>query len=275
MSLLRNIVLVLLLSTIASGVARAQTSDLPLDFKGVGLVERLGEVLPMEARFTDSNGNDVVLGKYFGSQKPVVINLVYHNCPMLCSIVLESLTETLKDLAWAPGENFEVLTVSFGAGETPEMAARAKDRVLAKLGKAEADEGWHFLVGDEENILALTDALGFTFKWMESTGEYAHPSALVFVSDEGVVTRYIHGIEYSATKVRRAIVEASEGKVGSALDQILLYCYRYDPASNSYVLHATNLMKLGGLLTLLLIGLGLFVFWRRESRNQKENLNQV
>ena len=192
---------------------------------------------------------------------------------MLCSIVLESFTETLKRLPWTPGEEFKVLTISFSAVETAEMASQAKDRILLKLGKPEAASGWHFLTGSQESIDALTGSVGFQFKWVESTQEYAHPSALIFLSGDGLITRYINGVNYPSADVRRALVEASEGQVGSPLDQVLLYCYRYDPDSNSYVLHATNLMKIGGMFTLLFIGFGMFIFWRRERRKQNDSLS--
>jgi protein SCO1/2 len=145
------------------------------------------------------------------------------------------------------------------------MAARAKERMLSKLDREGAADGWHFLVGDSTNIALLTQSVGYSFKWVAATQEYAHPAALIFTGDDGKVTRYLHGLDLPADDVRKALVEASEGTVGSAMDQILMYCFQYDPNSNSYVIHATNLMKLGGMLTLVVIGIGLFVFWRRET----------
>ena len=248
----------------------AQDSDLPTSLNGVGLDQQLGESLATDVSLLDASGAEVTIDELLDGETPMVLNFVYHDCPMLCSVVLDLFTETLKQMPWTPGDKFEVLTVSFSAKETPEMAATAKDRILKKLGRPEAAAGWHFLTGSEESISSLTESVGFKFKWVESAQEFAHPSALIFVSGEGVITRYINGVNYPAADVRRAIVEASEGKVGSALDQVLLYCYRYDPDSNSYVLHATNLMKIGGLFTLIVIGLGLFVFWRRERSRQNQ-----
>ena len=236
----------------------------------MGLDQRLGESLATDVSLLDASGAEVTIDELLDGETPMVLNFVYHDCPMLCSVVLDLFTETLKQMPWTPGDKFEVLTVSFSAKETPEMAATAKDWILKKLGRPEAAAGWHFLTGSEESISSLTESVGFKFKWVESAQEFAHPSALIFVSGEGVITRYINGVNYPAADVRRAIVEASEGKVGSALDQVLLYCYRYDPDSNSYVLHATNLMKIGGLFTLIVIGLGLFVFWRRERSRQNQ-----
>lgn len=235
----------------------------------------LGDTIPLNTEFLNESGQRVQLTDYFDGKTPVIINFVYHNCPMLCSVVLESLTETLKLIPWVPGQEFKVLTISFSAVETPEMASQTKERILLKLGKPDARDGWHFLTGSEESISALTESVGFKFKWVESTQEFAHPSALIFVSGDGLITRYLNGINYPSADVRRAIMEASEGTVGSPLEQVLLYCYRYDPNSNSYVLHATNLMKIGGLFTLIMIGFGLFVFWRRERQKQTELMSKA
>ncbi|MDA0377906.1 MAG: SCO family protein [Bacteroidetes bacterium] len=235
---------------------------------GVGVEEKLGTMLPRDVVFMDSDGRQVTLGQYMDQGRPLLLNFIYHNCPMLCSITLEALGQTLSEMDWTPGEQFEVLSISFGARETPEMAARARERMLTKLNREEASEGWHFLVGDSLNVHLLTDALGYSFKWVASTQEYAHPAVLVFAGEDGKVTRYLHGLDLPANDVRKALVEASEGKVGSVMDQVLMYCYQYDPGSNSYVLHATNLMKVGGMLTLMLLGVGLFVFWRRERDRQ-------
>lgn len=246
----------------------AADPDLPGALRGVGIDEQLGSMLPSEARFVDSEGREVTIGDYLDNDRPLLVNFIYHNCPMLCSITLEALGMTLSDMDWTPGQEFDVLSISFGAGETPEMAARAKERMLTKLDREGAEDGWHFLVGDSTNIALLTQSVGYSFKWVAATREYAHPAALIFTGDDGKVTRYLHGLDLPADDVRKALVEASEGTVGSAVDQILMYCYQYDPDSNSYVIHATNLMKFGGMLTLIVLGIGLFVFWRRESGGQ-------
>jgi len=246
--------------------------DLPYDLKGVGLTEKLGDPLPLDAEFLDSEGNQIRLGDYFDGERPVLINYVYHSCPMLCSIALEELNRTLQELTWLPGEEFEVLTISFAAEETPEIAAGARERHLRILGREGAENGWHFLTGNEESIRRVTEATGYGFKWVEENQDYAHPAAIVFASGKGTITRYIHGMVYPTSDVRKALVESSQGKIGSAIDQVLLYCYRYDPASNSYVIHATNLMRLAGGLTVLVLVVGLFLFWRRERRSQERVL---
>jgi len=253
--------------------AAQQRIDLPPTLiEGVGIDAQLGDYIPSDASFLNAAGDEVKIGQYLNADKPLVLQFVYHDCPMLCSIALESFGEMLKGLALDPGSDFDILTVSFAPGETPQMASDAKERMIRKIHSSEAGKGWHFLVGDEANIKMLTESVGFNYKWIESTGEFAHPETLVFVSDEGVVTRYLNGIDHRVADVRRAIVEASKGTVGTAVDQLVLYCFRYDPNENSYVLHASNLMKLGGMFTLLLLGVSLFVFWRRERNDQDHGL---
>ena len=265
--------LMVLLVLLGQAPVRAQAdqeqaaTDLPGALRGVGVDEQLGGMLPAEATFLNAQGREVTIGDYLQKGRPLLLNFIYHNCPMLCSITLEALGMTLSDMDWTPGQEFDVLSISFGAGETPEMAAAAKERMITRLGREEAAEGWHFLVGDSTNIARITESVGYSFKWVAQTREYAHPAVLVFAGEDGKITRYLHGLDLPAEDVRKALVEASQGTVGSAVDQILMFCYQYDPDSNSYVIHATNLMKLGGILTLLVIGIGLFVFWRKESHD--------
>ena len=236
--------------------------------EGVGVDERLGERIALDAVFLDENGAEVRISDLVDGETPVILNFVYHECPMLCSLLLDGFTETLQEMAFTPGDEFDVITVSFSASETPDLAARQKERYLASLDAPAAAEGWHFLTGTEEEIDRLAESAGFRFRWVGSQDQFAHPAALIFLAPDGTITRYLHGMTFEASDVRRAVVEASDGSVGSAVDRVLLYCFQYDPGANSYVLHATNLMKLGGLLTLLVLGTGLFLFWRRERGRQ-------
>jgi protein SCO1/2 len=228
--------------------------------------ERLGQVIPPDLVFTNENGETLPLASYLDGEKPVLLTLVYHNCPMLCNLVLHGLATAMRDMNWTPGNEFEVIAVSFNPEETWEVAKREKERYIKMLDRPEAANGWHFLTGTEASIAGLTESLGFRYKWLEDRQEFAHPSALMFLDGNGRVSRYLYGVQYKPRDVRAALVEASEGRVGTAMDQVILYCFQYDPNANSYVLHAVNLMKLGGLLTLLLLGTILFVFWRRETR---------
>lgn len=255
---------VLLVAGVTCAAAQ-QTGQMPRQLEGTGIDERLGAMVPLDPVFENEDGEAVTLGSYFDGERPVILALVYHNCPMLCSLVLQGLTETLGQMEWTPGDQFDVITLSFNPRETPTESADAKRMYLDMVGRPEAAAGSHFLTGSESAIAAVTEAVGFEYRWVEEEREYAHPSTLIFLSGEGKVSRYLHGIKYKPSDVKTALVEASEGKVGTAFDQALLYCFQFDPNANSYVIHAQNLMKLGGGLTVLLLGSILFMYWRRES----------
>jgi protein SCO1/2 len=183
---------------------------------------------------------------------------------MLCGLMLDGFTKSLKGLEWTPGEQFRVLTVSFNHREGPEIARSKRETYLKRLDRDGAAEGWHFLTGDREAIRELTSTVGFNFHWVPEKKEYAHPTTQIFLSGEGVVTRYIYGIELPAGDVRKALVEASNGTVGNAIDQAAMYCFQFDPDKNTYTADAFNIMKIGSVLTVLVLGGVLFVFWRRE-----------
>ncbi|ARA93523.1 electron transporter SenC [Rhodothermaceae bacterium RA] len=270
---LRHSVMVaaVLLAGLSGGQALAQRSgQLPPELADIGVEERLGETIPMDLTFVDEAGQEVTLGAYFGRQKPVLMTLVYHDCPMLCSLILDFTTEALRELDWTPGEAFEMVTVSFNAIETPALARKQKERYLDKLGRPAAAQGWHFLTGDEAAIHALTEAVGFRYRWDEASQQFAHPAVLIFVSPDGRITRYLNGLSVPARDVRMALVEASNGEVGTLVDQFFQYCFQYDPEANTYVAHAQNLMRLGGGLAVLIFGLVLVMFWRREVRRLDE-----
>lgn len=250
---------------------RAQVSGhTPEVMEEIGLDEKLGESIPLSLVFQDETGADVQLAQFFDGTRPVVLTMTYHDCPMLCNLILDGFTAALKEFSWTPGEEYEVVSVSFSPDDTPEVAARQKRRYIADLGNEDAAAGWHFLTGDEESIDALADAIGFRFKWMEDRQDYAHPAVLTFLGGDGMVSRYLYGLTYPERHLRNALVEASEGKVGTTLDRVLLYCFQFDPDVNSYVLHAVNVMKLGGLLTVIVLGSFLLVFWHRERRKKRE-----
>lgn len=265
------IVKLLFVGALLPQTADAQrTGEMPDDFNNAGVDERLGETIPGDVVFRNEDGAEVALDSYFDGDRPVLLNLVYYDCPMLCGLVVQGLTKALARMSWVPGQEFDVLTVSFNAAEGPEMATKAKAHALQMLGKPQAADGWHFLTGSQSSIERLTDAVGFQYQWVEDQQEFVHPSVLMFVSGDRKVSRYIYGIEYDSRDVRTALVEASNGTVGSTVDRVLLYCFQYDPDKNSYVPHAFNLMKLGGLLTMISLGTMLFVFWRRESRQSRD-----
>lgn len=251
------------------GGNKSRPEKLPAAFKDVGIDEKLGQLVPGHLVFQDESGQDVTIDSYLGKGRPVLLNFAYHNCPMLCSVMLESFAVTLQEMELAAGTDFEIITVSFSATETADLAARQKTKYVERVGREGIEEGWHFLTGGEESIQLLAESTGFRFKWMESTKEFAHPAALIFLSNDGVITRYLHGMAFPAADVRRAVVEASRGEIGSALDRIIMYCYRYDANANSYVIHAQSLMRIAGFLTLVLLFLGLGIFWRRERKRHE------
>lgn len=239
-------------------------------FDGVGIDAQRGREIPRDLVFLDEAGSEVLIGSYFDGSRPVLLNFVYHECPMLCSLMLTEFTKTLVELeeeeGWIPGREFEVVTVSFSAAELPDLASRSKDKYIAQLGLDGAAQGWHFLTGSDNSIQGLAEAFGFGFKWVEQSQEFAHPAALMFLSGSAVITQYIQGMTFPVRDVRLAIVEASEGRVGSTADKIFLFCYRYDSQANSYVADAWNMMRAAGLLTVVLLAGFLFAFWRRERR---------
>jgi protein SCO1/2 len=255
---------------LAQTAAAQLSSHTPKELENAGLDEKLGEIIPAAIYFRNESGEDVRLGSYFDGDRPVLLNLVYHDCPMLCNLVVDGLVRTMSEMSWSPGREFEVVTVSFNAAEGPEMASAAKRHALDRLGKPEAARGWHFLTGPQASIDSLTAAVGFRYQWVEDQQEFAHPAALIFLSGEGKIARYLYGIDYKPGDVRAALVEASNGQVGSALDRVILYCFQYDADKNSYAPHALNLMKAGGLLTMMVLGSMLFLFWRRESQRSHE-----
>lgn len=238
----------------------------PHELEGVGITEHLGDTLPLDLAFKDSTGKNVRLGDYFDGQRPVILTLVYYNCPMLCNMVLNGLIEGMAPLEWSTASDFQVVSVSIDAREGPKLAAEKKKNYLEQYGKTGAGQGWHFLTGARENIQKLADTVGFGFKYDPDRMEYAHGAAIFMVSPEGKLTRYLYGIQFEPKQLKLALTEAGEGKLGSAVDQFVLRCYHFDPDSRKYGIYVWGVMRAGGLLTVLLIGFMLLVFWRRERR---------
>lgn len=241
------------------------------EFEGVGITRKHGETVPGDLVFRNSKGEEVTLAQYFDGDTPVVLNFVYHNCPMLCGLMLGGVTSTMQKLSWTPGEEYTVLTVSFNHRETPDVARKQREIYLEQLGRDGAGAGWHWLTGSEASIQALADAVGFRFRWMPDENEYAHPTALIFLTGDRTVSRYIYGMELPKGDFRKALVEASNGSVGNPVDQIAMYCFQFDPEKNTYTADAFNVMKLGSGITVLVMGVVLFFFWRRERDELEES----
>jgi protein SCO1 len=242
-------------------------SGLPNALNGVGIDQKLNEQLPLDLVFRNENGEDVKLGSYFG-KKPVVLSLVYYQCPMLCNQVLNGMVTAFKVMAFKPGDEFEVVTVSFDPRETPALAAAKKKTYVDYLPEAKrlsAASGWHFLTGDEASIKRITDAVGFRYHWDKATNQFAHASGVFVATPEGKLARYFYGIEYAPRDLRLGLIEAAENKIGSPVDQLLLYCFHYDPATGKYGAAVMNVMRLAGVVTVIAI-VGLLLMLRRRGR---------
>lgn len=259
-----------LLGTASAGIS--QINQLPDELKDVGITEKLGDYIPSDVQLTNQDGELVTIGDYLNRGKPFILNLVYYECPSMCNFIMNSLTDTMKELSWVAGDEFEVLTVSMAYDETWELARENKTAYIDFLDREGAADGWHFFVGEKSEVKRLTDSVGFYYKWDENSQEYLHASAIIFLSPDGMVSRYLYGMDYHELDVRNALFDAAEGKIGSTLERVLLFCYTYDPDSGSYVPYAVNIMKVGGVLTLVVLGFFLGIFWYRE---RKKPTNQA
>ncbi len=244
------------------------SSGLPKALQDVRFDQKLNAQLPLDLVFRNEAGEPVRLGDYFG-KKPIVLSLVYYECPMLCTQVLNGMVSAFKVLSFKPGQEFEVVTVSFDPREKPALAAAKKRTYVGYLPEAKrgpAETGWHFLTGDPESIKRLTETVGFGYYFDETTNQFAHASAIMVATPEGKLSRYFYGIEYSPKDLRFGLIEASANKIGSPMDQLLLYCYHYDPATGKYGAVVMNMIRLGGIATLIVMMTGFFVLRRRASR---------
>lgn len=237
-------------------------------FADIGLDQRLDAQLPLDLTFADETGKQVRLREYFGT-KPVILSLAYYDCPMLCTLVVNGLIRTLRTLSFSAGNEFTVLTISFNPTDTPKMAATKKQTSLQSYNRAGAEAGWHFLTGDEATLQQLTQAIGFRYRYDPERKEYAHASGIMVLTPQGRISRYFYGVEYAPRDVRFGLIEAASGKIGSPVDQLLLLCYHYDPATGKYGMVITRSLQLAGAATVLGIG-GFIVLSLRRDRRQKE-----
>jgi len=256
---------------LAAATASAQLADqVPPELEDVGVEEHLDAKLPLDLEFRDEAGSVVRLGDYFDGTKPVILTLNYYKCPMLCGLQLNGLLAGLTELAWTPGQEFEIVTVSINPLETPALATEKKQNYMKRYDRPSAAAGWHFLTGREPEIRQLASTVGFSYHYDPSTGEYAHAAAAAVATPDGRIARYLYGIEYPASRLRLSLLEASEGKIGNAVDQLILYCYHYDPSSREYSPVAMNIMRLGAGATAIVLGLSLGGFYVREARRRKK-----
>jgi protein SCO1 len=241
------------------------SAGLPPALNEIGIQQRLGEQLPLDAEFTAEDGNTVKLGRYFESGRPAVLAFVYYECPMLCNEVLNGLTGSLKGISLDAGKDFDVIAISFDAreNEKPELAKNKKAAYLERYGRAGADKGWHFMTGSQAAIDAVTKAAGFSYRWDEKSKQFAHAGGVMVVTPQGKMARYFYGIDYSPRDLKLGVIESADNKVGNVTDQMLLYCYHYDPSTGRYGLAILSIIRVGAVLTLLGMGAMGFVFWRR------------
>lgn len=252
-----------LLLAAAPALAMEQPARSPGPLPEVAFEQRLGESLPLDGRWTDAEGRTATLDRFLNG-RPALLAFVYYDCPMLCGMTLSGLAGSLKPVDLEPGRDFDVVVVSFDPAETPQQAAERKEQALSQYGRRDTADGWHFLTGDETAIEALTSAAGFRFSRVEETGEWAHAAGLLVLTPDGRIARTFSGIEYPSRDVRLGLVEAGEGTVGSLVDQVLLLCFKYDPATGRYSFATLTAVRIGGILTLAALVAFAWISIRRE-----------
>lgn len=264
----------LAVACMAGGAAGQINDGVPKELEGIDIVERLDNPLPLNASFLDDAGNTVTLGQYFTGKKPVILQLGYNKCPMLCNLVLNGAFEGLQGVDWTPGQEFDVISVSIDPTEAPALAKAKKESYLAEFERPGAGLGVHFLTGDALMSKAVADSVGFKFR-RQDNGDYSHAAVLILVKPDGKVSRYMYGTKFEPKDLRFALLEASEGRIGSALDKFILWCHIYDPNARGYVLQARKVMSLGGAVTVVVLAVGLGLFWRAELKKKKTAATDV
>ncbi|MBZ0265487.1 SCO family protein [bacterium] len=244
--------------------------DDPKELRDVDVVEHLGEFIPLDLTFVDDLKDTVQLGDYFQEDQPVILILHYSNCPMLCSLVLDGASKAVSQLAWKAGKKFQMLSVSIDPRDTPVDAHEYQQRYLKMLPDGTTEDGWRFLVGDDKNIKSLADAVGFKYYYVEDKDQFAHPAILFVLTPEGKISRYLYGLDHTEQDVRLALLEASDGKIGNTIDRLVLSCFHYDPDGEGYVILAGNVMRLGGIATVLILGIFLSLLWVRDKIRNRE-----
>jgi protein SCO1/2 len=255
-----------------SGVSLlAQTNQLPAQLKGVGIDEKVGQSVDLNLEFTNERGYQQPLKDFFKPGRPVLLNLVYYTCPMLCNLLLNGQVDVLRKIPWTPGNEYEVVTVTINPSESFDLAQAKKQTYLAGLDKPAAAAHWHFLTDFADNSKKLADQVGFRYRWDPRQENYAHTAAIMFLSPEGKICRYLYGIRFKPLDVRLALTEASQGKGKFSIEKILLFCYHYDPKSGSYAATASVIMSFGGGLTVLILTLLLWRLFRAERKKRLES----
>jgi len=240
----------------------------PAQLVGVGIEEHLGRPVDLDLAFNDENGQAVKLQEFFNKGRPVILDLVYYTCPQLCSLILNRQVELMRQMPGVPGTDYEVVTISIDPRDTPEIAKQKKESYLATYGKPAP--GWHFLTDREDNAKRLAELVGYHYRWDPRIQQYAHLAGIMILTPEAKVARYLYGINYRAIDLRFGLAEAAQNRSTLTIDKILLFCYHYDPVENKYVMFATNFMKAGGVLTILILGWFLFKMIRIEQHRREK-----
>jgi len=240
----------------------------PPELQGIGITEHLGAQLPLDLQFVDEQNRPVRLSEFAGRGRPTILALVYYECPMLCTLVINGLVDGLREVPATAGKEFDVVAVSFNPAETAALARAKKEGYLGVYGRPGSEGGWHFLTGQEPQIRALAGAVGFGYRWIPERREFAHSAAIYVIDPRGRIVRYLYGVEFPARTLRLSLAEAGQGKIGTALDHVQLFCFHYDPAAGRYTLAAMNLMRAGGILVALVFGIFLAGLWLRERRRR-------
>lgn len=264
-SILRMTLAALLIAQTAAAESTVPSSAMLEPLKAVGYDQRLGEQVPLGLQFRDETGRPVKLGDLFG-RRPVVLVFAYYECPMLCDLVLQGLTGSLKALTFDAGKEFDVVVVSIDPEETPKLAAETEAQTLAHYNRSGTEAGWHFLTGGQQSILELTQAAGFRYVYDRERDEFAHAAGVVILTPGGRISRYLYGIEYAPRDVRLALIESADGRIGNLADQVLLYCFHYDPVYGKYSAMTMNILRLAAVATVLGLGLLIVLLKRRERR---------
>lgn len=259
----------LLISALLFLASLQGNASVPEQLGGVGVEERLGTVLNSQLEFVAENGRPVPLSKFLNQGRPVVLNFVYYSCPMLCNLVMNGLTSSIRELPWTPGTEYDIVTISIDPREMYPLAASKKQAQLISFDRPAP--GWHFLSDYNDNAKKLAEQAGFHYRWDKDRQQYAHSASLILLTPDGKIARYLYGIKFKPFDLRMGLTEARDGKMRSTGEHLLLYCFQYDPNSKSYVMTARNIMRGGGALTVFIIGASLMRLWRKEREVSKQS----
>jgi protein SCO1/2 len=252
-------------------ILNTRENALPAELQGIGIDQKLNAQIPLQTEFVDQDGQKVTLGSYFG-QRPVLLALVYFQCPMLCNQILSGVVAGLKPLSLQPGRDFNMVAISFDPRDTPEIARQKRDEYVHRYSSKASARGWHFLTGSPESIRAVTEAVGFHYRWDEKTQMFIHLSGIMIVTPEGKMARYFYGVEYEPKDLKLGLIEASHNKIGSAVDSVLLFCFHYDPTIGKYGAAVMNLLRAAAVAALLILGTALTILWRKNLLEDRRSL---